>query len=100
MPDGTKVQGYGWCTSTHVTNAPAAVYVKSSMDGRLRPSTDPRMFDFYVQTGPYVGKPHYHRCNLCLLDAELLGWHRHRETDERVEATDGLRNALSPTPIT
>jgi len=56
MPDGTKVQGYGWCTSTHVTNAPAAVYVKSAYTGTAA-STDPRDFDFYVETGPYVGNP-------------------------------------------
>ena len=57
MTDGTKVQGYGWCTSTHVTNAPAAIYVKSTWTGDPTNSTDPRDFDFYVQTGPYVGSP-------------------------------------------
>jgi hypothetical protein len=56
MPNGTKIQGYGYCTSTHVTDSPGGVYVKSTWTGDPA-SDEPRVFDFYVQTGPFVGEP-------------------------------------------
>jgi hypothetical protein len=46
----------GWCTSTHVSRAPINVYVWSEYTGSAS-SNETRNYDFYVETGPFVGNP-------------------------------------------
>ena len=47
-----KFYGYGYAISTHCTAMPYSVWV-STPNGALNPTS--QSFDFYVQTGPYVG---------------------------------------------
>jgi hypothetical protein len=56
LNNGAKLRGYGWCTSTHFTNFPLSVIVTTSYTGAANSST-PQTYDFYVQTGPFVGSP-------------------------------------------
>ena len=56
LPGGAKLCGYGWCTSTHVSRHPYNVYVLSQYTGPVS-SNDPRDYEFFVETGPFVGNP-------------------------------------------
>ena len=47
-----KFYGYGYAISTHCTAMPYSVWVSTS-NATLSPAS--QSFDFYVQTGPFVG---------------------------------------------
>ena len=47
-----KYYGYGWAISTHCTAMPYSVWVNST---NTQLNVTSQTFDFYVQTGPYVG---------------------------------------------
>ena len=54
----SKFHGYGYAVSQHVTNYPLSVYVTTTYQGTPDINSHPQLtFDFYVQTGWFVGTP-------------------------------------------
>ena len=56
IPNGTKIRGWGYAVSTHVSPMPLAVYVTTSYTGTYT-SNDPQNYEFYVAMPYYVGNP-------------------------------------------